>query len=139
MRFYDHLFSLTQRTHALMSHFALLCKDDTKPGDHCHQGSRFHAASLHDFLRILRTEQAAMNTHLDALEREIDWAIALLEATGSPMTPHTYGMLSTLLENFAPYLNTYPELSPAEAYRLFLDNTWYQDTFAKVTSNLSCT
>jgi hypothetical protein len=123
MKFFDHLFRVTQRTHALMSHWSVLCEDDGETGDRFHQAGRFHAASLHDFLHFLCAERVEMNTHLDALEHAVERAIALMEATGSPMRPHTYGMLCTLLKNFDPYLDKYPELSPEEAYQRFLDNT----------------
>ncbi len=49
---FDHLLSVTQRPHALRAHWGLWCEDDAPPGDPFHQGGRFHAASLRDFLAV---------------------------------------------------------------------------------------
>lgn len=117
MQFYDDLWCVNQRAHALAALWCLLCEDGTEP-----QG-RLHAASLRDFLQVLRTERQEMDNHLDALTRTVERAVALLDASGSPEHPHTYIALCRFLALFDPYLDRYPALSATEAYHLFRDNT----------------
>ena len=117
MKFFDHLFSVTQRAHALASHFSLLCEQDMGPD------GLLHPASLRDFLGSLRITRQEIEQALEALEQETTRALALVD--NEPLSPDrcTYRQLCDLLRIFDPYLDTYPALSAAEALKLYADNT----------------
>jgi uncharacterized membrane protein YccC len=122
MKFFGHLFSLIQQTSALTSHFSLLCALNP-------QGEALlHAASLRDFLGMLCTTRQEIASHMEALEVEVGRAIALLEASNPDAgrvetTSFPYQGLCRFLTIFDPYLDKYPDLAAAEAWRLFRDNT----------------
>jgi hypothetical protein len=72
MHFYDRLWNVTQRAHALMAHWGLLCVSDSEEAGH------FHAASLADFLRIVRQTRQDIAEDLAALEQAVVRAQAML-------------------------------------------------------------
>jgi hypothetical protein len=119
MKFYDALWSVNQRAHALAAHWCLLCEGSLEKADY------LHAASLRDFLQVLRTERQEMDKHLDALDQEVAWAVALIEGAArhthiTDTTPFTYHSLCAFLKPFDLYLDKYPELSAAEVIERYL-------------------
>jgi len=119
MHFFDHLFSVSQRAAALLSHWALLCEDDSEPGDRFHQGARFHGESLRDFLQALTAARHEITAHLDALTHEVEQVLALLEEAPGALT---YPKLCALYTQYVPYLEAYPGLTADALFTLVSDN-----------------
>ena len=116
LHFYNDLWALTQRTHALMVHWSLLCE----PGDDGE--GRLSGASVQDFLDILRCERTQIVAHLDALEQLATRTVGMM-SDSSPSYRHTYDQLDKLLDFMAPYFAAYPDLDLKAFWECFMNNT----------------
>lgn len=115
MKFYDDLFALTHRTHALVTLFSLLCERGTD------DARQLHAASLRDFLGVLHATRQEIDTHMNALTQDTERALSFFDSPyGFPLS---YPMLDKLLKDLAPYLDKYPALTMTEALQRNAENT----------------